>query len=271
MGECEISGGYGIRPYCFVFAAVILVLLGLGLLLFSAARSNSNNTITLAAAGDILLDRGVRVQLEQHGYEYSYAWVKDILHKADIAFANLESPLAAGGTAVFKDRTLLFRGDLENAAALKDAGFTILSLANNHTMDYGSEGLSSTLDVLGSSSILSLGGGVNAEEARQPVYITSNGGVIGFLGYSVFPPEGYVSFPHREEIARVNIEFLPEEIAKAKRSCDFLVLSFHWGREYDFFPSEQQGEEILLRLQKFSQGFGTSILIREGKGHLEKG
>lgn len=101
-----------------------VLLLSVGLLLSLPAGGNRERAITLAAASDILLDRGVRAQLEQHGYDYPYAGVKDILREADIAFANLESPLAAGGTPVFKDRTLIFRGDLENGAALGEAGFT---------------------------------------------------------------------------------------------------------------------------------------------------
>jgi poly-gamma-glutamate synthesis protein (capsule biosynthesis protein) len=208
----------------FVFIAALLVLLGLGLHLFSAARSNSNNTITtitLAAAGDILLDRGVRAQLEEYGYDYPYARVKEFFQKADIAFANLECPLAAGGTPVIKDRRLIFQGNLENGSALKGAGFTILNLANNHAMDYGPEGLSSTLEVLHDNGILPLGGGLNAEEARRPVYITTKGTVTGFLGYSVFPPEGYISFPHRAEIARMDINHMPEEIEKAKKAVTF--------------------------------------------------
>lgn len=132
--------------YPVIIISILLVLLSAGLL-FSPFRGNTENTVTLVAVGDILLDRGVRTQLEAHGYGYPYVQVKGFLQAADIAFANLECPLTMGGTPAIKDRTLIFRGNLENAAALREAGFTILSIANNHSMDYGPAGLADTLYV----------------------------------------------------------------------------------------------------------------------------
>ena len=343
-----------------LLTSILLVLLGAGLLLLPKDRGKGESTVpvplTLVAVGDILLDRGVRLQLERHGYDYPYTRIKEIFQEADIAFANLECPLTTVGTPALKDPILVFRGEMENAAALREAGLTILSLANNHSMDYGPEGLAVTLDLLQENGILPLGAGRNVDEARRPVYVAKNNTVVGFLGYSVFPPEGYIVLSHRPEIARVDLERMPAEIAAARENCDFLVVSFHWGREYDYYASEQQkelahlavdsganlvlghhphvlqgiedyrdalifyslgnfvfdrqiqpgtdetimlelticaggwqqatiipvkiehaqprlaqgeeGEEILQKLQKYSRGLNTTLVMREGRGHL---
>ncbi|WP_273228209.1 CapA family protein [Geosporobacter ferrireducens] len=206
----------------------------------SLIRWNNNQDITLVAAGDILMDRGVRRCMEKYGYNYPYLSVQEYFQKGDLSFANLESPLTSGGSAVLKDRALIFKGDIENGSFLKNAGFNILNLANNHTLDYGPEGLMDTLQILKENGIRTLGAGLNAQEARQPVFTNIKGVTIGFLGYSQFPPEGYLHFSDRPEVARIDPKLMPAEISKAKESCDFLVVSFHWGKEYDFYPSELQ-------------------------------
>ncbi|ARE86965.1 CapA family protein [Clostridium formicaceticum] len=331
------------------FSLVILVLLN--------TEVDDDKDITLVAAGDILMDRGVRKSIEKHGDDYLYLKVKDCFQNGDISFANLEGPLTSGGPPALKDRALIFKGDIENGRFLKDAGFTILNMANNHTLDYGGEGLMNTLEVLKENGILSLGAGVNSQEAREPVLINIKGTIIGFLGYSQFPPEGYFHFSDRPEVARVDLNLMPKEIIRAKENCDFLVVSFHWGKEYDFYPSElqkalahlavdsgadlilghhphvlqsiekyrgklifyslgnfvfdrqiqpgtdetiilsvrinkdqwqeailipvkiincqplpvggEEGEQILKRLQKYSEGYNTFMTIQEGKGHIQ--
>ena len=120
----------------------------------------------IIAAGDILpIGRGK--YLEEKGYDYPYTDIKKEIIKSDIAIANLECPLTDGGNAVLKRPELIFRGSRLNGAALKNTGFDILSLANNHTMDQGREGLIDTIKVLKDSDILPLGTGMSRSEARS--------------------------------------------------------------------------------------------------------
>ncbi|MEW9124903.1 MAG: CapA family protein [Thermotaleaceae bacterium] len=219
---------------------ILGILCILGLIASWMLSGDKNEDITLVAAGDILLDRGVRKCIEGNGFDYPYLKVQEYFQKGDISFANLECPLTSGGSGVLKDRALIFKGDVENARVLKNVGFTILNLANNHTLDYASEGLRNTLEALEANGIQSLGAGINAQEAREPVFIKVKGTTIGFLGYSQFPSEGYLYFSDRPEVARVDQALMSKEIQRAKEKCDFLVLSFHWGKEYDFYPSELQ-------------------------------
>lgn len=152
----------------------------------------NRNEANIFIVGDILLSRGVGEKISQHGPEYPYLNIKNLLPKADIAFGNLECPITSNGNPAVKRPYYLFKGDLYNADALKDAGFKILNLANNHTMDYGRVGILDTIEALKSSTIKTVGAGENKESAHKPEFIEVSGTIIGFLGFSAFPTEGYV-------------------------------------------------------------------------------
>jgi poly-gamma-glutamate synthesis protein (capsule biosynthesis protein) len=198
--------------------------------------------VHIIAVGDILLDRGVGEYLDESGHDYPYASIKEKIMKGDIAVANLECPLTDSGRAVLKRPELIFKGNRLNAAALKGTGFDLLNLANNHTMDQGREGLMNTIKVLSSSGIRSLGAGMTRSEARKPVFIEKGRTRIGFLGYSDFPPEGYMYDEGKADVARADMKFLSEEVKSARKQCDFLIVSFHWGKEFDYYPSIRQRE-----------------------------
>ncbi len=212
--------------------------------------------VHIIAVGDILLDRGVSEYLEESGYDYPYAGIKEEIIKGDIAVGNLECPLTDSGNAVLKRPELIFKGSKLNGAALKGAGFDLLSLANNHTMDQGREGLTNTIKVLESFGIRTLGAGMTRSEARKPVFIEKGKTRIGFLGYCDFPPEGYMYDEDKADVARADIKSLGEEVKVAAEQCDFLVVSFHWGKEFDCYPGDRQREMAHAAIEK-----GAGLII----------
>jgi len=187
-----------------------------------------------------LLDRGVSMYLEEKGYDYPYTGIKEEIIKGDISVANLECPLTDKVNPVLKRPELIFRGNKLNGVALKDAGFDLMNLANNHTMDQGREGLTDTIKVLTGSGILTVGAGKSRSEARRPVFIKKGWARIGFLGYCDFPPEGYIYDEDKADVARADMKSLGEEVKAAREQCDFLVISFHWGKEFDRYPGDRQ-------------------------------
>jgi poly-gamma-glutamate synthesis protein (capsule biosynthesis protein) len=220
------------RKYIII---IILILVSVFLSVY-----NANQEVSLIAIGDILLDRGVRREIVDHGYDYPYLKVKKLLSSADITFGNLECPISDRGNPVFKRPDIIFRADKENARELKKAGFDILNLANNHSMDYGSIALMDTIEVLEKNNITPLGAGQNKASAHEPVFINKKGLRIGFLGYSIFPPEGYVSLDDKPDVSKTDMDTIVGEINAAKQQCDFLTVSFHWGTEYEFYAGEMQ-------------------------------
>ncbi|MGE5678607.1 MAG: CapA family protein [Pseudomonadota bacterium] len=239
------------RKWLFTAAAI----------LFAAVAAflyyNYEKPIHILAAGDILLDRGVEKYLDECGYDYSYKDIGEELRKADLAFANLECPLTGKGEPVLKKRKdLIFNGNIQNSKALYDAGFDLLNLANNHSMDQGREGLLDTVKMLEASGIRTLGAGTSRNEAHKPVFIEKRGIRVGFLGYSDFPPEGYIYAEDKADVARPDLKTLGEEVRTAAKECDLLVVSFHWGKEFDHYPGETQ-----LELAHESIDNGADVVI----------
>lgn len=214
--------------------AILTVAFLLSVKLFSPGEVN------VAFVGDILLDRGVEKKILEHGMDYPYRGIKDILMKSDLVFGNLECPLTDGTAGVMKNSRLLFKADPGNSSELEQAGFSVLNLANNHIMDFGQEGLLDTLNALHSRGIRTVGAGRNRDEAVKPVFVKKSGMTVGFLGYSTFPAEGYFFSEDKPDVAHPDMAKTGAEIGKVREKCDFLIVSFHWGREFDFYPGEQQ-------------------------------
>lgn len=258
-----------IRKRKYYITAVIIAAILLGILI----NAHSVNTVSLSVVGDILLDRGVGEKIRSSGVYYPYEEIKDATKKADIMLGNLECPLTSTGTPILKKSNLIFKGDIANLPALKQAGFDILNLANNHALDYGREGLDNTIQALQAAGIKALGAGTDREEAHKPIFIEKDGINLGFMSFSAFPPEGYFYFEDRSDIAHVDEKLIGTEIKNAKENCDLLFVSFHWGKEFDFIASEDQKKLAHLAIDSGADviiGHHPHVLqgIEEYKGKL---
>jgi len=185
----------------------------------------------IAAVGDIMLAGTAAPELRKYGYDYPFEQTRDILKQAQIVFGNLEGPLTDGGAAGTV-KQYVFRSPPDQVApALARAGFNIVSLANNHTLDYGPEGLEDTRAALDKAGIRYAGAGRNVTEARQPVYMMADGTSVAFLAYTLTFPEEFWAGPDRPGTAFGHERFVREDVAAAREKADIVVVSFHWGQE----------------------------------------
>ena len=138
---------------------------------------------TLSVAGDFMLARGVARAMREHGTLYPVDRVKEHLARADLAFANLESPIGVKGKAL-PGKQIWFRAPPEAVEILRAAGLDGVAVANNHILDYDTENFLETLDLLKQAGIKYVGGGSNLAEARQPMVLEARGVRVAFLGYS---------------------------------------------------------------------------------------
>ncbi|HOP75791.1 MAG TPA: CapA family protein [Bacillota bacterium] len=194
---------------------------------------------TLMAVGDIGFPKilGERILKDP-----SYPWkgTRDILEQADVLIGNLEIPLSLRGQA-YTDKTWILRSHPQTVTALENMGFDIVTLANNHIMDFGPLALQDTIDALKSKNIQYTGAGMNSTEARKPAwYVTPNGVKIAFLAYSLTFPDIFWAGPNRPGTAHgIPTHFIPD-IKRAKQSADIVVVSFHWSSEMLNYPKEYQ-------------------------------
>ena len=196
--------------------------------------------VTLFFGGDIMLDRGVRNSVNKNfNGNYSKLFEKlGIIKKSDIAFANLEGPASDMGADL--KNLYSFRMDPSVIPALKGAGFSIISVANNHVGDWGREAYGDTLRRLKENEIFYTGGGINTEEAEKPVIIEKYGIKIGYLGFSDVGPEWMKSKDDQPGILLANNPKFSEIIQNAAKQVDHLVVSFHFGDEYKTIHNGRQ-------------------------------
>lgn len=213
----------------------------------SPANKDGHGDVILAAVGDIHVERVPPQGLMRH--------VAPVLRDADVTFANAEQMYSDQGAPNAHHATFSHPRNIE---ALVDAGIDVLSLANNHTMDWGPDGLLDTLRRLADVGISPVGVGSNIAQARRAVVLERKGIRIGFLAYSSTGPDGYQATrtspgyaPVRAWTRYQKIDYQPatpprilsgaykrdlhsmcNDVAAMAQTVDICVVSFHWGLHF---------------------------------------
>jgi poly-gamma-glutamate capsule biosynthesis protein CapA/YwtB (metallophosphatase superfamily) len=188
------------------------------------------NEIVINAVGDVMLAGKWAAKIRKNGYDSPFRNVAEVLKNGDITIANLESPIALGGSE-FTGKKFRFRAEPEVAGALKKSGINLVTLANNHTMDFGGDALSETLINLQNAGIAWIGAGANLAEARKMALYTIKGKKIAFLGYSLIQPVEFFAGRNRPGTAPGFEKLFIEDIRRARQEADYVIVNFHWGTE----------------------------------------
>ena len=190
---------------------------------------------TLLAGGDVLLDL-----TEPEGID-PFANVEPNLASADIAIVNLEMAITERGEPY--DKEFVFRAPGSAALTLAGAGIDVVSLANNHVLDFGPVGLADTLSVLDEVNILRPGAGSNNAEAYAPRVLTLDNGIrVAFVSATAVVPGGFAASADRPGVADAKWA-IPRVLAAVRAAAagnDVVVVSVHWGIERETCPSEDQ-------------------------------
>lgn len=195
--------------------------------------------VTLIATGDICLADSIAARCARSGRGWPFDPMRRALQGADIAVGNLECVLARGGRPIPNKRFAL-RGDPSGALALREAGFDLVTLANNHSLDFGKPALVEMLGNLAHAAVPSCGAGRNRSEAHTLRILTVRGLRVGFLAYlGMFPPP--LPLPAREPgVAMADIPPLQADIRAARPQVDILIVALHAGIERRRSPSPRQ-------------------------------
>ncbi len=195
----------------------------------SVSELNEFNGKTLKAKtvlllGDIMLDRGVEYQMQKNSPFYPLLEIEKLLKGVDIVFGNLEGPIVEKPPS-FSDASLKFAFKKEMAEILAKAGFNLLSLANNHTLNMGSKGLAETKKHLKEAGIDFIGDPIDCK--KEFVFKKEDLIFLAFNQTFAFNCGG-------EEISKL------VESVRASSTKAFLVVSLHWGNEYQLKNSSGQ-------------------------------
>ena len=207
---------------------------------------------TLAAVGDVLMHAAVKDAAADHrgpgndeGFGWLWAPIADLLSAADLTFANLETPIAP--RAGQGSRSFVFNAPPAAVTALQHAGVDLVSVANNHMFDQGRPGFEETLRELDRLGMPYVGGGEAGHEAG-PRLVTLNGITVAFLGYAYGFNQAGNDCPAPAarrgrpclQASLLDGDRAVADVAAAARQADAVVVSVHWGIEYEQQPREAE-------------------------------
>ena len=229
--------------------------------LFTPARAEDGE-VKLLFVGDIMLDDGPGRAIAAGrdpfaAFERDFAW-------ADVRIGNLECPIATGGQAL-ASKIATFRAHPRVIERLQGR-FEALSVANNHSGDYGQEAFVETLALLDIAGIAAFGGGHDLTEAHAPYWVEKNGLRIAILGYNEYKPRSFEAGPNWPGVAWSEDSHVLRDIAAARAAGADIVIPFmHWGWERERQPSARQ-----RRLARLMIDAGADAVVG-GHPHVTQG
>lgn len=185
-------------------------------------RLPDEKTITLITTGDVIPARTVNFKMTKYNnFKHPFEKTVDFLKSADLTLINLEAPLIKDCPVT--NEGMIFCGNQRFIEGLEFADIDVVNLANNHTLNWGADGIKQTANLLQNNQILSCG------YPEDKLVVKNLQGVkIGFLGWDLLD--------QYDEVKILNT------IKESKKGVDLLIVSFHWGAEYVSLPADWQRE-----------------------------
>lgn len=225
----------------------------------SAARGplGSGETVTIAFVGDMNFEGSLRARLDAEP-STAVGPFAELLRTADLAVGNLETAIAVGGTRA--DKQFTFRTPPSATAALRAAGLDVVSMANNHGLDYGPEGLAESVAAARAQpDHLIIGIGAEENEAYAPFTATVKGQRISVIGATQVLDDNLISAwtataGHGGLASAKRVDRLTAEVGKARLSSDTVIVFLHWGVEKSTCPTgDQQRLAAALARRRWSR------------------
>ena len=215
------------------------------------------DTLNVIFTGDILLDRGVRRVINQHGVDHLFSdGIDSVFRSAQVVVGNLECPATKIDAPVFKQ--YIFRGEPEWLEALKRHGITHLNLANNHSIDQGREGLIDTYQNILAAGMTPLGAGENMQQAAAPVLLASAPRKVWLVPSLRLALENYAYLPDKPCVSQEPMDSLLARVFRLRQadSTAVIIVSLHWGAEHKLEPVPRQRHDAHMLIKA-----GADLLV----------
>ena len=213
----------------------------------------NNEPINIFISGDFAPRMRINEMIKSGNYQLLFDDILPLIQDADIAITNLESPLLEKGTPIAKTGPNL-KAPIKSIEALRYAGFDMVTLANNHMMDYGQEGLFSTINACEDNQIKYMGAGANLEEAKRIQYFELKERRIAFINCCEnewSTTQG--NEPGCNPLSEVGLFY---QITEAKNNSDYVILIIHGGHETYEYPSPR-----MKKLYRWFVDLGVDAVI----------
>ena len=205
----------------------------------SRAATTATTESSFLMLGDIMLTKKAAKKVDTMGEHYPFALVKKPFAKYDRIFGNLEVGITTETIPWVKKRHT-FRVHPSRAKALKHLNLDVVSLANNHLLDYGPTSMRQTISWLKKHKIAFTGAGENRRQARTPAVIDLKGTKVVILAYNERPPKKFFAKYRRFGTSRSYEPWILKDIKKHKKKGNLVFISMHWGQEHTDLPRGYQ-------------------------------
>ena len=202
-------------------------------------------TARVVSGGDVMPDRSVEQYANANGPDAVLEDIAPVLEKGDAAWVNLEGVTSTLGEPK-TEKVYTFEGPPSFAPALARAGINVVTMGNNHSVDYGRAALRDTIARLEKAGVQVVGAGKDFDDAHAPAIVTTaSGATVGFLGYSDVWWPGFEATKSHAGVAQAftGIGRMKKDIRELSARVDYVVVGFHWGYEYQHYPVSQQTTE----------------------------
>lgn len=196
----------------------------------------------LSFAGDVMFSDLVLSAYDQRGIQaIADGEMLSLMQESDLFILNEEFPFSLRGEAM-EDKQYTFRTDPGYVKIFQELGADIVTVANNHSLDFGQDAFCDTLDTLKEAGITCIGGGYNITEAAAPAVCTVNGQTFAIFGATRVSPsyDWYATDSQPGLFQTYDPAKLNAAIAEAEKTCDHTIVFVHWGIERSEIPEEYQ-------------------------------
>jgi poly-gamma-glutamate capsule biosynthesis protein CapA/YwtB (metallophosphatase superfamily) len=201
---------------------------------FLCSQHHRDSSAIIVFAGDLNLAAHFEYAAQHHPINVFARWKS--IGQYDLMMVNLENAVTRSVDSVEKE--FVFKMKAENISQFCNAGISIVNCANNHSADFGVEGILETIHQLDSAGIQHTGIGRNLSEARKAVVLDVNGIRIGFLGYG--GSRDFIASRTKPGTTSRSLWLILEDIKRLKPRVNFVVVNIHWGEELEIRPDSNQ-------------------------------
>jgi poly-gamma-glutamate synthesis protein (capsule biosynthesis protein) len=238
-----------IRKTALVLLLVVFIALIGWVLSWSVPLSSPDEPVTLVLGGDFYGGERLRnYGLPNRPGKFTGGF-PGVIRQSDLHIVNLEAPLTTRtDTSTSKSYWLRTPPDV-GKALLDGLSVDAVSLANNHVLDYGEEGLYETIHHLEESGIRHAGAGHNHKSAASPVFFERHGQTLAFLAFSNTYPQSFWASAGKAGTAYGDPGLVRSRVKQAKKRADRVVVSFHWGEQTTRKPKNYQQQLARLTIR----------------------
>lgn len=225
-------------------------------------EASTPGTVRLMAVGDVNLGWEVGRRIVRRGGVFPFTKVVGYFDQADLVLANLECVVSRLGTP-WPAKAIHLRAPLAGADSLAAAGIDVVSVANNHSLDYGAQAFLDTVRLLDQHKIGHVGGGVDYNAAHTALIVERNGLRIALLGYVLpfygppnFSTRAWAAGPDSPGLALGTADVVAADVRATRQQADVVIVTYHGGGEYHRLPNNSA-----RRLADAAIGAGAALVV----------